>query len=139
MNSTYLILLWRCLIYMCVLIWQAGQVYGVALSGSQLARSGIFPELRPCGEDFQKKWIEVYLVVVLLLLFSSLCNLLWHLTFVSKTILANLYKGSTGFWMASNIVVDGYILMWLAAWCEYGGICNSYKLIWPIYENFYMA
>ncbi|XP_052723939.1 mediator of RNA polymerase II transcription subunit 12 isoform X2 [Vigna angularis] len=37
---------------------KAGQVYGVALSGSQLARSGIFPELRPCGEDFQKKWIE---------------------------------------------------------------------------------
>ncbi|KAL5132831.1 Mediator of RNA polymerase II transcription subunit 12 [Glycine soja] len=37
---------------------KAGQVYGVALSGSQLGRSGIFPELRPCGEDFQKKWIE---------------------------------------------------------------------------------
>ncbi|RDX83941.1 Mediator of RNA polymerase II transcription subunit 12, partial [Mucuna pruriens] len=37
---------------------KAGQVYGVALSGSQLARSGVFPELRPCGEDFQKKWIE---------------------------------------------------------------------------------
>ncbi|KAK7382081.1 hypothetical protein VNO80_00774 [Phaseolus coccineus] len=37
---------------------KAGQVYGVALSGSQLSRSGIFPELRPCGEDFQKKWIE---------------------------------------------------------------------------------
>ncbi|KAK7292678.1 hypothetical protein RJT34_15529 [Clitoria ternatea] len=37
---------------------KAGQVYGVALSGSQLARSGIFPELRPCGEDFRKKWIE---------------------------------------------------------------------------------
>ncbi|KAL2335974.1 hypothetical protein Fmac_010420 [Flemingia macrophylla] len=37
---------------------KAGQLYGVALSGSQLARSGVFPELRPCGEDFQKKWIE---------------------------------------------------------------------------------
>ncbi|KAG4400501.1 hypothetical protein AAZX31_07G067700 [Glycine max] len=37
---------------------KAGQVYGVALSGSQLGRSGIFPELRPYGEDFQKKWIE---------------------------------------------------------------------------------
>ncbi|XP_020225766.1 mediator of RNA polymerase II transcription subunit 12 [Cajanus cajan] len=37
---------------------KAGQVYGVPLSGSQLARSGVFPELRPCGEDFQKKWIE---------------------------------------------------------------------------------
>nr|KYP56202.1 Putative mediator of RNA polymerase II transcription subunit 12 [Cajanus cajan] len=33
-------------------------IYGVPLSGSQLARSGVFPELRPCGEDFQKKWIE---------------------------------------------------------------------------------
>ena len=59
------------------LIWQAGQVYGVALSGSQLGRSGIFPELRPCGEDFQKKWIEVYLVIALLLLFFSLCNFLY--------------------------------------------------------------
>ncbi|KAK7274439.1 hypothetical protein RIF29_15527 [Crotalaria pallida] len=37
---------------------KAGQVYGVALSGSQLAKPGIFPELRPCGEDFRKKWIE---------------------------------------------------------------------------------
>ncbi|ESW29581.1 hypothetical protein PHAVU_002G081700 [Phaseolus vulgaris] len=37
---------------------KVGQVYGVALSGSQLSRSGIFPELRPCGEDFQKKWNE---------------------------------------------------------------------------------
>ncbi|XP_027336431.1 mediator of RNA polymerase II transcription subunit 12 [Abrus precatorius] len=37
---------------------KAGQVYGVALSGSQLARSGVFPELRPSGEDFRKKWIE---------------------------------------------------------------------------------
>ncbi|KAE9605402.1 putative mediator complex, subunit Med12 [Lupinus albus] len=37
---------------------KAGQVYGVPLSGSQLAKPGIFPELRPCGEDFRKKWIE---------------------------------------------------------------------------------
>ncbi|XP_061373530.1 mediator of RNA polymerase II transcription subunit 12 [Gastrolobium bilobum] len=37
---------------------KAGQVYGVALSGSQLAKPGVFPELRPSGEDFRKKWIE---------------------------------------------------------------------------------
>ncbi|KAL6565943.1 hypothetical protein OROHE_004998 [Orobanche hederae] len=37
---------------------KAGQVYGVPLSGSLLSKSGTFPELRPCGEDFRKKWIE---------------------------------------------------------------------------------
>ncbi|KAJ1408629.1 Mediator complex, subunit Med12 [Sesbania bispinosa] len=37
---------------------KAGQVYGVALSGSQLAKAGVFPEQRPCPEDFRKKWIE---------------------------------------------------------------------------------
>ncbi|XP_038709264.1 mediator of RNA polymerase II transcription subunit 12-like isoform X2 [Tripterygium wilfordii] len=37
---------------------KAGQVYGVPLSGSLLAKPGIFPEQRPCGEDFRKKWIE---------------------------------------------------------------------------------
>jgi hypothetical protein len=41
------------------LLWQAGQVYGVALSGSQLSKPGVFPEQRPCSEDFRKKWIEV--------------------------------------------------------------------------------
>ncbi|KAK2436454.1 mediator of RNA polymerase II transcription subunit [Trifolium repens] len=43
---------------------KAGQVYGVPLSGLQLAKPGVFPELRPCGEDFRKKWIEVYLCIV---------------------------------------------------------------------------
>ncbi|KAL3624456.1 hypothetical protein CASFOL_031124 [Castilleja foliolosa] len=37
---------------------KAGQVYEVPLSGSQLTKSGLFPELRPCGEDFRKKWVE---------------------------------------------------------------------------------
>ncbi|KAI3449196.1 hypothetical protein Pfo_005861 [Paulownia fortunei] len=37
---------------------KAGQVYGEPLSGTLLTKSGIFPELRPCGEDFRKKWIE---------------------------------------------------------------------------------
>ncbi|KAL2330300.1 hypothetical protein Fmac_017881 [Flemingia macrophylla] len=37
---------------------KAGQVYGVALSASQLAKPGVFPEQRPCPEDFRKKWIE---------------------------------------------------------------------------------
>ncbi|KAK4268798.1 hypothetical protein QN277_022036 [Acacia crassicarpa] len=37
---------------------KAGQVYGVALSGSQLNRPGIFPEQRPAGEEFRNKWIE---------------------------------------------------------------------------------
>lgn len=37
---------------------KAGQVYDVPLSGSQLTKPGVFPELRPCGEDFRKKWIE---------------------------------------------------------------------------------
>ncbi|KAI3444539.1 hypothetical protein Pfo_001204 [Paulownia fortunei] len=37
---------------------KAGQVYGVPLSGTLLTKPGIFPEQRPCGEDFRKKWIE---------------------------------------------------------------------------------
>ncbi|EEF50532.1 mediator of RNA polymerase II transcription subunit 12 [Ricinus communis] len=37
---------------------KAGQVYGVPLSGSLLAKPGVFPEQKPCGEDFKKKWIE---------------------------------------------------------------------------------
>ncbi|KAL3615656.1 hypothetical protein CASFOL_041317 [Castilleja foliolosa] len=37
---------------------KAGQVYEVPLSGSLVTKSGFFPELRPCGEDFRKKWIE---------------------------------------------------------------------------------
>ncbi|KAI9110048.1 hypothetical protein K1719_019089 [Acacia pycnantha] len=37
---------------------KAGQVYGTPLSGSQLTKPGVFPELRPCGEDLRKKWIE---------------------------------------------------------------------------------
>ncbi|KAK3011248.1 hypothetical protein RJ639_010599, partial [Escallonia herrerae] len=37
---------------------KAGQVYGVPLSGSLLSKHGLFPEQRPCGEDFQKKWLE---------------------------------------------------------------------------------
>ncbi|KAK3003504.1 hypothetical protein RJ639_019771, partial [Escallonia herrerae] len=37
---------------------KAGQVYGVPLSGSLLSKHGIFPEQKPCGEDFRKKWIE---------------------------------------------------------------------------------
>ncbi|CAK9143333.1 unnamed protein product [Ilex paraguariensis] len=35
-----------------------GQVYGVPLSGTLLTKPGIFPEQRPCREDFLKKWIE---------------------------------------------------------------------------------
>lgn len=38
---------------------QAGQVYGVPLSGALLSKPGVFPEQRPCNEDFRKKWIEV--------------------------------------------------------------------------------
>ena len=46
----------------CVFIlpWQAGQVYGVPLADSLLTKPGVFPEQRPCGEDFRKKWIEVF-------------------------------------------------------------------------------
>ena len=29
------------------------------LADSLLTKPGIFPEQRPCGEDFRKKWIEV--------------------------------------------------------------------------------
>lgn len=42
---------------------QAGQVYGVPLSGTLLTKNGIFPDQRPCGEDFRKKWIEVCLLL----------------------------------------------------------------------------
>ncbi|KAE8733322.1 Mediator of RNA polymerase II transcription subunit 12 [Hibiscus syriacus] len=37
---------------------KAGQVYGVPLSGSLLSKPVVFPEQRPCNEDFRKKWIE---------------------------------------------------------------------------------
>ncbi|XVF33327.1 hypothetical protein REPUB_Repub17cG0158800 [Reevesia pubescens] len=37
---------------------KAGQVYGVPLSGPLLGKPGIFPEQKPCNEDFRKKWIE---------------------------------------------------------------------------------
>ncbi|TYG89756.1 hypothetical protein ES288_A12G126000v1 [Gossypium darwinii] len=37
---------------------KAGQVYGIPLSGSLLSKPGVFPEQRPCSEDFRKKWIE---------------------------------------------------------------------------------
>ncbi|EXC06808.1 Putative mediator of RNA polymerase II transcription subunit 12 [Morus notabilis] len=37
---------------------KAGQVYGVPLADSLLTKPGVFPEQRPCGEDFRKKWIE---------------------------------------------------------------------------------
>ncbi|KAF8380229.1 hypothetical protein HHK36_027711 [Tetracentron sinense] len=37
---------------------KAGQVYEVPLSGSLLAKPGVFPEQRQCGEDSRKKWIE---------------------------------------------------------------------------------
>ncbi|XP_023538694.1 mediator of RNA polymerase II transcription subunit 12-like [Cucurbita pepo subsp. pepo] len=37
---------------------KAGQVYGVPLSVSLLTKPGIFPEQKPCSEDFRKKWIE---------------------------------------------------------------------------------
>ncbi|KAM7276567.1 hypothetical protein ACFE04_018433 [Oxalis oulophora] len=37
---------------------KAGQVYGVPLSGSLLTKHALYPEQRPCSEDFRKKWIE---------------------------------------------------------------------------------
>ncbi|XP_052192066.1 LOW QUALITY PROTEIN: mediator of RNA polymerase II transcription subunit 12 [Diospyros lotus] len=37
---------------------KAGQVYGVPLSGALLTKPGVFPEQRPCGEDFRRRWIE---------------------------------------------------------------------------------
>eukprot|EP00850_Spirogloea_muscicola_P007266 SM000036S13310 [mRNA] locus=s36:572480:582824:- [translate_table: standard] len=35
-----------------------GQVYGVPLVGPLLLKSGQFPELKTCGEDFRRKWME---------------------------------------------------------------------------------
>jgi hypothetical protein len=37
---------------------KAGQVYGVPLGGTLLSKSCGFPEQKPCGEEFRKKWIE---------------------------------------------------------------------------------
>eukprot|EP00850_Spirogloea_muscicola_P011237 SM000069S20674 [mRNA] locus=s69:95001:105271:+ [translate_table: standard] len=37
---------------------QVGQVYGVPLVGPLLLKSGQFPELKTCGEDFRRKWME---------------------------------------------------------------------------------
>lgn len=105
------------------LLWQAGQVYGVALSGLQLAKPGIFPELRPCGEDFRKKWVEVYLCLVLSVRLSCTISLL------------NLYEESKRSW----IVIFGtsvwvvVVLIWLVAGCQYGGIWNVF-MCWIVYR-----
>lgn len=37
---------------------KAGQVYGEPLSGALLSKSSVFPELKACGEDFKKRWVE---------------------------------------------------------------------------------
>uniref|UniRef100_A0A7N0UQH3 Mediator complex subunit Med12 domain-containing protein n=1 Tax=Kalanchoe fedtschenkoi TaxID=63787 RepID=A0A7N0UQH3_KALFE len=37
---------------------KAGQVYGVPLGGSLLSKPGIFPDQKPCSEDYRKRWIE---------------------------------------------------------------------------------
>ncbi|CAL5397828.1 unnamed protein product [Camellia sinensis] len=38
---------------------KVGQVYGVPLSSALLlSKPGVFPDQRPCGEEFRKKWIE---------------------------------------------------------------------------------
>jgi hypothetical protein len=42
----------------CPTVMQAGQVYGVSLSGPLLAKTGLYPEQKNCGEDFRNKWIE---------------------------------------------------------------------------------
>lgn len=47
------------LLYVYFYSWQAGQVYGVPLADSQLSKPGVFPELKHCGEELRKKWIEV--------------------------------------------------------------------------------
>jgi hypothetical protein len=49
----------------CPTVMQAGQVYGVSLSGPLLAKTGLYPEQKNCGEDFRNKWIEA----------SCLCHL----------------------------------------------------------------
>lgn len=66
---------------------QAGQVYGVPLSGTLLTKSGIFPEQRSCGEDFRKKWIEVYLFNPFKFL-----NLLHELTNSSSFYIINYFQ-----------------------------------------------
>ncbi|KAL9680942.1 hypothetical protein QQ045_012723 [Rhodiola kirilowii] len=38
---------------------EAGQVYGGPLAGSLLSNPGIFPDQKPCSEDYWKRWIEV--------------------------------------------------------------------------------
>ncbi|CAM8945288.1 unnamed protein product [Rhodiola kirilowii] len=37
---------------------KAGQVYGVPLSGSLLSKPSVFPDQKPCSEDYRKRWIE---------------------------------------------------------------------------------
>uniref|UniRef100_A0A7N0ZRN4 Mediator complex subunit Med12 domain-containing protein n=1 Tax=Kalanchoe fedtschenkoi TaxID=63787 RepID=A0A7N0ZRN4_KALFE len=37
---------------------KAGQVYGVPIAGSLLTKPGIFPDQKPCSEDYRKRWIE---------------------------------------------------------------------------------
>nr|XP_029117323.1 mediator of RNA polymerase II transcription subunit 12 isoform X2 [Elaeis guineensis] len=37
---------------------QKRKVYGVPLSGSLLIKPGLFPDQRPCSEEFRRKWIE---------------------------------------------------------------------------------
>ncbi|XP_020254458.1 mediator of RNA polymerase II transcription subunit 12-like isoform X2 [Asparagus officinalis] len=37
---------------------QKRKVYGVPLSGPLLIKPGAYPDQKPCGEDFRRKWIE---------------------------------------------------------------------------------
>lgn len=43
-----------------LILQQAGQVYGVPLSGPLVTKAGAFPEQRASNEDSRRKWIEVY-------------------------------------------------------------------------------
>jgi hypothetical protein len=49
----------------CPTVMQAGQIHGVPLSGPLLAKAGLYPEQKNCGEAFRNKWIEA----------SCLCHL----------------------------------------------------------------
>lgn len=66
---SYIYVTWRiiCILHYTVkvilyflILQQAGQVYGVPLSGPLVTKAGAFPEQRASNEDSRRKWIEVY-------------------------------------------------------------------------------
>lgn len=95
---------------------QAGQVYEVPLSGTLLSKPGIFPEQKPCGEDFRRKWIEVRLFL------SSRCAL--------ATI--NLFCSGPCSWWYTNCILCCTFIIWSKL---FYAVSNVFSIIKRVEKN----